>query len=127
MLKLNDIVPLAVQLFDANARADVRVRVYGVASQILFEGELSHIKDGFYETKQFIMPDMDYVIATYRVMNSDEYGMSSETFYIDRSEIMTRSLLDEQASKGDNYYQGILVQESNDDFIEGFLNGTVET
>jgi hypothetical protein len=127
MLKTGDIVPIAVQLFDANARADVRARVYGVANQVLFEGPLQHIKDGFYETKQFRMPDMDYVIATYKVENSDEYGMSSETFYQDKTEIITSQLLDAQASKGDNYYQGIVSQESNEDFIEGFLNGTIET
>jgi hypothetical protein len=73
------------------------------------------------------MPDMDYVIATYKVENSDEYGMSSETFYQDKTEIITSQLLDAQASKGDNYYQGIISQESNEDFIEGFLNGTIET
>jgi hypothetical protein len=127
MIKINEIVPLAIQLFDDNPNIDVMCRVFGVANEILFEGPLSHVKDGLYETKQFIMPDQPYVVATYWVVGSKEYARAAETFYRDNNLPETRGLLDEYAPKYDNYYTGNILNESKDDFIEGFLNGSIET
>ena len=124
MIKKGDIVPLSVQLFDANKKAKVTVQVFSPANDVIFEGPLQHIKDGFYDTKQFVMPAMDYVVACY---NSDDYARSSETFYLDKIEDITRVLLDEFVPKSHNDYEGTIVQESSSNEVEGFLNGTIET
>lgn len=112
MLKQGDIVPLAVQLFDANSKAKVITQVFSPANDVIFEGPLQHIKDGFYETKQFVMPAMDYVIACYSVENSDQYARSSDTFYLDKTENITRSVLDEMIPKSDNQYKGMIVEDA---------------
>jgi hypothetical protein len=126
MLDTGTIVPLVVQLFDANSKAKINVSVFSPASQVLFKGELQHISGGLYETKQFVMPDMDFVIAQYEVLNSDEYSRASETFYRVKTQEITKQLLDEYSPKYDNYYTGSVVSESKDDYIEGFLDGSIE-
>jgi hypothetical protein len=126
MIKLGDIVPLSVQISDGNSKLKIMAKVISPSSNILFEGPLSHLMDGFYETKQFVMPEVDFVIAIYNVENNNEYSNSSETFYRSEVEEISRALLDEQAAKYDNYYQGMVIQEEKDDFLEGYISGTVE-
>jgi hypothetical protein len=126
MIKLGDIVPLSVQISDGNSKLDIMVKVLDPATKLLFEGPLTHVLGGFYETKQFVMPEVDYVFALYSVENNKEYASSSEIFYRSEVEEISRALLDEQAAKYDNYYQGMIVQEEKDDFLEGYISGTVE-
>jgi hypothetical protein len=127
MIDTGTIIPLVVQLFDANLKAQINVTVFSPSSEIIFQGELQHIRNGLYETKQLVMPDMDFVIAQYEVLNSEEYSKASETFYRTKTEEITKQLLAEYSPKYDNYYTGSIVSESKDDYIEGFLNGSVET
>jgi len=127
MLKVGDLVPLSVQISDGNPDLEITVKVINPANAVIFEGVLSHMQQGFYETKQFIMPDFDFVIALYKIQNADEYSNASETFYKCDYEEINRALLDEYAPKYDNYYQGVVVSESQDDFLEGYISGTVET
>lgn len=130
MIKLGDIVPLSVQISDANPNLEIKVRVLDPASKTIFEGDLSHLMNGFYETKQFLMPEVDFVFALYSVQNADEYSNSSEVFYRSELEEISRALLDEQAAREDTYYQGTVVvqeqQQIQDDFLEGYVSGTVE-
>ncbi len=88
MIKLGDTVPLHLQLYDGNDKMIVHVEVLSPMQDNLFSGELLHVANGLYETLQFKMPAVDYVVCTYIVYDkkgeeSDGYARSSDIFYRD--------------------------------------------
>jgi len=126
MLKKGEIVPLALQLFDGSDSQKVRVVVVGPSGTSLFEGELEHKIGGLYQSTDFQMPDLPFVIAQYEVLESNEYGRASDTFLLCDYEEITRELLDAKDNKYDNYYQCVVVKVESDDFMEGVIDGIIE-
>lgn len=125
MIKVNDTVPLSLQLFDGNPDQKVFVVVVGPSGTVIFDGILTHKVGGLYQSDELKMPSLPFIIASYLV-DSDDYSKASETFYLCEYEEITRSLLDEDANRPDNYYQGVVTNIESDDFLEGVTNGIFE-
>lgn len=124
MLRLGDIVPLNLQLYDGNDKARVLVKVLSPKQDIIFEGELVHIVNGLYETRQFLMPEVDYVMATYIVFDgkkeSRDYERASDLFFRDKS----FDLINEKLPSYEDFYTGRVMSEATDGFMEGKVIGT---
>lgn len=132
MLNYGATVPLALQLYDGREDLGVTCIVLDPDKAVVFEGRLLHVRGGLYESREFRMPDADFIIAQYVVMDGDlesqDYGRSSETFYrnpepIDVSvpvKTEVRQLLEEFTPKHDDFFHGkIETFGETDDFIEG--------
>jgi hypothetical protein len=89
MIRLGEIVPLHLQLYDGNEDMTVMVEVLSPMQDTLFEGELLHVKNGLYESQQFRMPMVDNVICTYIVYDgkteSKNYERATDIFLRDIS------------------------------------------
>lgn len=137
MIKLGEIVPLNLQLFDGNEEMTVRAIVQDSLNKVVFEGQLLHTVGGMYRSSQLLMPDTDILIATYIVFDgkkeSKEYERATDKFERDRSDELldsiqnnSKALFDEYTPTYDDYYIASIVDEQTDEFIEGVINGTFE-
>lgn len=134
MVPVGGQVPIVAILPDGNEKMRVMVTVTGPDSKILFEGECVSTGMGRYEYRQFLMPDLPFVVATFVVFDgkteSRDYVRGGETFEracepIDISGPV-RALLDEKLPADDGFISGKIIGESQtDDFIEGVLNGDI--
>lgn len=135
MLKFGEIVPLHLQLYDGNEDMTVVVQVISPLQDLVFEGELLHVKNGLYETLQFRMPMVDYVIAMYTVLDgtriSRDYEISTDLFYRDSQTDDIKNFITEavehlgtqidEMSKEEQVLVGNQISEvaSDDGFLEG--------
>jgi hypothetical protein len=130
MIRVGGIVPLVVQLEDGNESARVHARVSGPADETFFDDDLPSVGGGKYQMLSLLMPDVEFLIATYQIFgvtkNGGEYGRGSETFFRDACALPgdVRSLFDEYAPKLDDFLTGQITEEAtNDGFMEGLILG----
>lgn len=130
MIRIGDIVPLSVQLGDGNERARVVAKVLNPSQEIVFEGDLIHVGSGLYQIRTLAMPDVGFLVATYKVFGvtteGGEYGRGAETFFRENcaSAEELRPLFDEYIPKLDEFLTGQITEEAtNDGFMEGLILG----
>jgi len=124
-------VPLNLQVFDGREDLTVKVRVIDPQENEIFTGELESVGEGLYLSKEFMMPNQPYVIATYIVFDgkkeSEDYERATDIFYLceeDQTESTVRGLLKEFVPPKDDFLLGHIDQEWDDStFIQGVLNG----
>jgi hypothetical protein len=120
MIKLNDVVPLNLQLFDGDENMSVKCMVIDASQKTVFEGELLHVANGLYETRQFRMPNTDFVVVSYTVFSgkkeSDYYARASDLFFRDKSVDNTAQIteivdtLSQKFPDYSDFYTGRLVE-----------------
>lgn len=121
ILRLGQVVPLTLSCEKAGLRPTVQIQE--ISGEVLYAGELVDRGGGFYSSEAYLMPDRPMIVARYLV---EGYLPAEEKFQLDQitTEILAR--VDESENRHDNYYQGVVIEESSDDFIEGVIDGTVE-
>lgn len=131
MIQVGDTVPLSLQLFDGKENMSVMAAVLDPDLNQLAEIQLQHVQGGLYISRQFIMPNVSYVIAHYVVydgeMESEEYERASDVFYSipPKADVAgeIRPLFDEYVPKKDDYLTGQVVAETVDkSIVEGKID-----
>ncbi len=119
-------VPLSLQLFDGREDMRVRAHVIDAAKQVVFDGELLSVGGGLYLTRELLMPETDWLLATYQVfdgtLESNDYERALDVFTLDRS----ASVIAQVESSSEAVVEK-LAPPSLDGFLTGVLGEAVET
>ena len=74
-------IPMALKLYDNAADKKVKATVYSQFGDSLFSAYLYHVQDGLYMNTEILMPDIQSIVVTYSVENSDQYVDTAEQFF----------------------------------------------
>ena len=89
-INLGESVPLSAQLQGGEGNLSVSARVYDEYGILLSTVLLEPVKGGLYINSEYKMPASKFIWVQYLVLNSKEYGVGVDLFYL-RSESYTKT------------------------------------
>lgn len=73
-------IPLALKLYDNRPDMKVRADIFNMFGELLNSIRLHHTQSGLYINTDLPMPDLEYILVTYTVEDSEDYESICERF-----------------------------------------------
>jgi hypothetical protein len=123
-VKVGDPIPLSLQLRDGNESQVVQATVLTPTAKVVSEVLLAHQRGGLYMSAAVAMPDVPFVVAQYKVLNTDFYEDAADEFQRDVAEAQAKQVVAALTPKATKWIVGqVYAGVEHAGFILGRVTG----